>query len=89
MSEDEDKVANTSEGLVPAHDGTIVSGLSGERTDSLRDEAGRMGNPTASISLIGHSPLLNIDGQPVTWFENWLAYQWKNDWRTKVWERMR
>lgn len=89
MVSEDDKMANTSAGLVPANDDTTVSGLSGLSTSSLRDEARRVGNPTASISLIGHSPLLSVGERPVAWFENWLADQWKNDWRTKVWERMK
>jgi len=73
MSEDdENEMANASARLVPADNGTIVQHLRGETTGSLRNEARRMGNSTASIALIGGSPVMSLNGQPVIWFENWI-----------------
>jgi len=28
--------------------------------------------PTSGVALIGGSPALTLDGQPVLWFENWI-----------------
>lgn len=30
------------------------------------------GQRSARVELVGGSPLLHIDGEPVAWFENWI-----------------